>query len=948
MSIRAPLPRGTPIGRYIVADRLGEGGCGQVLRAHDRQTRAPVALKILTSSDAKAEARLAREAQALARLAHPGIVRLVGPPARAPDGRLYFPMELVAGQPLDRLVHEGRLDLVSRVRIVIGLARAVAHAHAHDVLHRDIKPANVIVRPDGQPVLVDFGIGKLFGGTIDGAEPLTAPGNVLGTLGYLAPEQLAGRGTVGVPADIYGLAATLYEMLTGHPPFVAREIAEMVAAIFRTTAPPASSRTPRALSAAFPTRRLEAIDALIEHALRKDPTERPATASAFADALAAALDGDPSAVAPAAPGRTATGRAATPVGPAILPRSGPSRRSRAIPLIALVALVLLPLSTIGLVVLLRGDVESATSEEGPDADDGSTAATSLAGPIARPAIVDRLAAHAFDERYLDGIAELVEAGLDDPDRARRLAAGLDRGDQASLWAWSALEAASRMDQRACRDALARSREAAPRGSEKLRRIATLVRNATHAALSGRSDQARQRLADPLVARILGDEQHRALVAAADVPTIVPAITRGGPDLVVAGRTIPAAEVARWRSDPAGLVELWQEIESRVGDVTLRDADANARLRALLASSRTQIERFAAESVLVVAGSSPTVLQCFKTHRRSWSQDDTGLAIDPGAHGPWTTWDREAALWLYDFARFSRIEVRLAAPPDSVALAVFKNGPAARDARKFFAGPGRLFEHGRETDRWNASIEPFWQAGLARSAPPVSAVLRLISEASGPFVLELDAEDGSAPLRHRSEPLTNDCELGLFLVPNARIEEVSFTPSEHAPPRAPEAGERPAAGAGERPRAGMEGDAPTRDWDAWHRFGTQRYGGEGIRIRIAAVADGGRYFALRDQTRPSTLEASFDVPAVPSGATLVLRHLTATLAEEPGHAPVSIAVNGTTVVERFSPNPESTDWTTDRFDIGEHLVVGANAVTIAYQRGGTSAYWIAALAIDLED
>ncbi len=199
------------LNRFLIERRIGSGGFGVVYEAWDGRLERPVAVKAIDSDGAEG-GRVLREAQAAARLNHSGIVTLyeIG----EEDGSALLVTELVDGDTLARKTREGALSDREIGEIGADLCEALDHAHTRGVVHRDVKPQNIVVTEDGEPhaKLMDFGVARLAG-----APGLTAPGDVVGTLAYMAPEQAEGRGA-GPEADVYALALTLYECWSGVNP----------------------------------------------------------------------------------------------------------------------------------------------------------------------------------------------------------------------------------------------------------------------------------------------------------------------------------------------------------------------------------------------------------------------------------------------------------------------------------------------------------------------------------------------------------------------------------------------------------------------------------------------------------------------------------------------------------------------------------------------------------
>ncbi|MGE0712409.1 MAG: protein kinase [Planctomycetota bacterium] len=262
------------IGPYAVVRKLGEGGMGVVYEVQDPGAPRTLALKLLREeyADQNDLARFGREIEALERVHHRGVVRIHAT-GRAPEGP-YLVQELVEGQDLDRVAQQG-VEPREAARIVREVACAVAAVHLAGILHRDLKPANVILRPDGIPTLLDFGLARS-----DTAEKLTRTGTMLGTPSFMSPEQAGGEPTT--PAtDVYGLGAVLYALLTDSRPFDGTPL-EVVKDLL-TVDPP----WPRALRPEVPAE----LDAIVRHAMAKDPAQRYASAADLREDLDTFLAG---------------------------------------------------------------------------------------------------------------------------------------------------------------------------------------------------------------------------------------------------------------------------------------------------------------------------------------------------------------------------------------------------------------------------------------------------------------------------------------------------------------------------------------------------------------------------------------------------------------------------------------------------------------------------------
>ncbi len=194
-------------GRYRLGDLIGRGGMSDVYRAEDSATGDPVAVKVVRSGDPELARRLAQEVKVMQRMAHPGLIRLLD--TGLADGQAYLVMELIDGATLAASLRGGPLGARLTTKLGTTLADALAHVHQQGIVHRDVKPSNVMLSADGRALLGDFGISRFLD-----ASTLTLDGTTLGTVAYMAPEQLEDH-TVGPPADIWSLGIVLLESLTG-------------------------------------------------------------------------------------------------------------------------------------------------------------------------------------------------------------------------------------------------------------------------------------------------------------------------------------------------------------------------------------------------------------------------------------------------------------------------------------------------------------------------------------------------------------------------------------------------------------------------------------------------------------------------------------------------------------------------------------------------------------
>ncbi len=261
------------IDQYQIFDELGRGGFGVVYLARHPNLDRPVALKLLLEAgdtDPAMLERFRREAQATAQIRHPAMVQIHD--LGSHQGKPYYVMEFVEGVNLkQRIEREGPLDIDEAVAIAVEITEAVAAAHAENILHRDLKPENVIdVEGEDRLKLADFGLARELG---DDREKLTRTGAMLGTPGYMSPEQAAGeRNRVDKRTDVYGIGATLFALLTGRAPFRGDSPIQTVAQLLREDAPPPSRFRPGLPSA---------LDAICARALARNPGGRYETVQAL-------------------------------------------------------------------------------------------------------------------------------------------------------------------------------------------------------------------------------------------------------------------------------------------------------------------------------------------------------------------------------------------------------------------------------------------------------------------------------------------------------------------------------------------------------------------------------------------------------------------------------------------------------------------------------------------
>ncbi|MBA2260673.1 MAG: protein kinase, partial [Acidobacteria bacterium] len=291
------LAAGARLGPYVVTEALGAGAMGEVYRARDTRLERDVAIKILPSQlaqDPDRRARFEREARAVAALSHPNILAIhdVG----AHDGTAYAVTELLEGETLRQRLDAGAATPRKAVEIGVQIANGLAAAHDKGIVHRDLKPENVFITRDGRVKILDFGLAaQLVAAAPDSATVAggTEPGMILGTVGYMAPEQVRGA-RVDHRADIFALGAVLFELLTGRRAFQRDTAAETMTAILKEDIPEFSDS-----GSYIP----QGLDRIVRRCLEKNPDERMQSARDIAIALDAVSGSDVSSLRGAGPPR---------------------------------------------------------------------------------------------------------------------------------------------------------------------------------------------------------------------------------------------------------------------------------------------------------------------------------------------------------------------------------------------------------------------------------------------------------------------------------------------------------------------------------------------------------------------------------------------------------------------------------------------------------------------
>ncbi len=280
------IAAGTRLAHYTIVAPIGAGGMGEVYRATDSRLGRDVAIKVLPehlAQDADAGARFTREARAVAALSHPNILAIhdVG----SEGGTSFAVMELLDGLTLRQRLRESPIPWPKAVAIALQVAEGLSAAHSRGIVHRDLKPENIFLTTSGQAKVLDFGLARFDRAEVESSgettDLMTTPGTLLGTVGYMSPEQIRGE-PLGEATDIFAFGCVLFEMLAGHAPFTRAGSAETLAATLRDEPAPLSEQV---------TGLPQALEAIVLHCLEKRPGDRFQSARDMAFALRAVSSG---------------------------------------------------------------------------------------------------------------------------------------------------------------------------------------------------------------------------------------------------------------------------------------------------------------------------------------------------------------------------------------------------------------------------------------------------------------------------------------------------------------------------------------------------------------------------------------------------------------------------------------------------------------------------------
>ncbi len=916
---------GGRLGAYVIEGILGRGGMGIVYRARHEPSGRVYAIKtVVRNSDPSLEDRLRREALLLARLDDPGIVPVLDVGATG-DGRFYLVMDLVAGESLQsRVPRLGGPSVRAHAAAVAAAARALHHAHGHGILHRDLKPANVLIDQAGRARLLDFGLGKVVDRAV--VEELTRTGMAIGTLEYMGPEQIDGASVATVASDVYGLGATLYYAIAGTSPFAGASAARLIATIITHVPDPPSRCSNLGAREHLGDRVADALDAACLWALAKDPSERPPSAIALADAIERAIVAeDPSTLlapprrsapppppaaapapgfAPAPPrGDSTDARREPPSGSARLDsRRTPERDGARLPVALLIA-VSAAVCVVGAVAFVA--VRQPASGVSPAPIDPTPPETDELAIIRT-----RLADLAGGGRLAEGCRALAALGASSPEELDARLARREPGLARDLLAWLALERAAAGDA----DAGRRARELAiERGAVEhapILAIAVEVDRAIESCVTGRPDEARRALERTSTTNVLGEDAVALLELALDARRLIGALLGADP-VTIDGRAVDEAfrrQLRRGRDLEERATRLRAGLEDRsavVSEPLARRVEAvidavGAALAALVGHGALRVD---AGDPLVAWALAPT------PEDGAWRVvRGEGIGLRADLDPSWR--DRfvagEVGLVLRDVGDWSMVDLLLDAGEDRArAETTVRQGGSVIERADAFQG-GRPGQRDRAT-LWDAT-------GSGFAGQDLLVRLRCSTEAGGLYTLQAAyartteswVPDGYDFTRAFKWASLRGISLEVRPAPATMIRALTFWRVGDPRDVTPAPGARLAATHIDRSEDDLDG--------AWSN-----------------QTDGSR--ALVEPGH--AIEASFTVEEDAERVSLVLTHATGRYVWRDrryiGYAPITLRVNGQVVVRELSPLTRA--FRADAFDVTDLVEPGENRLRIEPESGG---------------